>query len=87
MKPVSQIYALVLEDMPGYKKGRDYFEKMEQKLFTEKDGDMKKVKDRLGDLRETEVQEIIFKPFLIKLQNKRNKNREITDWFKKLSLE
>jgi CHAD domain-containing protein len=60
---------------------------MEQKLITEKNGDMKKVKDRLGDLREGEVQDIIFKPFLIKLQNKRNKNREITDWFKKLSLE
>lgn len=87
MKPVSQIYALVLENMPGYKKGKDYFEKMEQKLIDEKNGDMKKVKDRLGDLREAEVQEIIFKPFLIKLQNKKNKNREITDWFKKLSLD
>ena len=87
MKPVSQIYALVLEDMPGYKKGRHYFKQMEQKLISEKNGDMKKVKDRLGDLREAEVQEIIFKPFLIKLQNKRNKNREITDWFKKLSLD
>ena len=86
MKPVSQIYALVLETMPGYKKGPDYFKQTEQKLIVEKNGDMKKVKDRLCDLREGEVQDIIFKPFLIKLENKRNKNREITDWFQKLAL-
>jgi DNA polymerase elongation subunit (family B) len=86
MKPVSQIYALVLETMPGYKKGLDYFKQTEEKLKVEKNGDMKKVKDRICDLREGEVQDIIFKPFLIKLENKRNKNREITDWFQKLAL-
>lgn len=82
MKPVSQIYALVLEQMPGYKKGPDHFKELEKKLIVEKEGDMKKVKDRLGDLREGEVQDILFKPFLIKLENKRKGNREITDWFK-----
>jgi len=86
MKPVSQIYALVLETMPGYKKGPDYFKQLEKKLIVEKNGDMKKVKDRIGDLREEEVENIIFKPFLIKLENKRNKNREITDWFQKLTI-
>jgi DNA polymerase elongation subunit (family B) len=86
MKPVSQIYALVLETMPGYKKGVDYFKQTEEKLKVEKNGDIKKVKDRLCDLREGEVQDIIFKPFLIKLENKRNKNREITDWFQKLTI-
>lgn len=84
MKPVSQIYALVLEKMPGYKKGKDYFKEVEKKLIVEKGGDMKKVKDRLGDMREAEVQDILFKPFLTKLQNARNGNREITHWFKKL---
>jgi DNA polymerase elongation subunit (family B) len=82
MKPVSQIYALILEKMPGYKKGPDYFKDMEKKLIVDKEGDMKKVKDRLGDLREAEVQDILFKPFLVKLENKRKGNREITDWFK-----
>jgi hypothetical protein len=84
MKPVSQIYALVLENMPGYKKGPEFFKEFHKKLIVEKQGDMKKVKDRLADMRESEVQDILFKPFLTKLQNKRNGNREITDWFKKL---
>ena len=84
MKPVSQIYALVLEKMPGFRKGPDYFKQVEKKLFVEKEGDLKKVKDRLGDMREGEVQDILFKPFLNKLNNIRNNNREITQWFKPL---
>ena len=84
MKPISQIYALVLEDMPGFKKGKSYFQNVEKKLMVDKEGDLKKVKDRLGDLRENEVHEIIFKPFLVTLQNARNGNREITDWFKRV---
>lgn len=86
MKPVSQIYALVLENMPGFRKGNTYFKDVEKKLIIEKEGDMKKVKDRISDLREGEVQDILFKPFLVKLQNIRNKNREITDWFKKVNI-
>jgi DNA polymerase elongation subunit (family B) len=80
MKPVSQIYALILEDMPGYKKSKTYFKDMEKKLFIEKNGDAKKVRERLGDLKEAEVQDILFKPFLIKLENQRKGNREITEW-------
>lgn len=86
MKPVSQIYALVLETMPGYKKGETYFAEQEKKLIVEKNGDLKKVKDKIADMREAEVQEILFKPFLTTLQNKREKNREITDWFKRLTI-
>jgi DNA polymerase elongation subunit (family B) len=81
MKPVSQIYALVLESMKGYRNGPDYYKKMEAKLMVEKGGDLKKVRDRIADLREQEVHELLFQPFLRKLENKRNGNREITDWF------
>lgn len=83
MKPVSQIYALILEDMPGYKKSKTYFKDMEKKLFVEKNGDAKKVRERLGDLKEAEVQDILFKPFLIRLENQRKGNREITEWLTK----
>ena len=81
MKPVSQIYALVLEQVPGYKKGLTYFKEVEEKLIVEKNGDMKKVKDRVSDMREAEVQDILFRPFIVKLENKRKGMREITDFF------
>jgi DNA polymerase elongation subunit (family B) len=81
MKPVSQIYALVLEQVPGYRKGKDYFKDVEKKLIVDKNGDMKKVKDKVCDMRESEVQDILFKPFITKLENKRKGMREITDFF------
>lgn len=81
MKPVSQIYALVLEQVPGYKKGQQYFKDVEKKLIVDKNGDMKKVKDRVCDMRESEVQDILFKPFITKLENKRKGLREITSFF------
>lgn len=82
MKPVLQLYALTLETLDGYKKGNDYFKDIEKKLVIDKNGDMKKVKDRLNDLRETEAQKLLFDPILNKLNNKKVGNREITEFFK-----
>lgn len=81
MKPILQLYALTLENLDGYRKGAQYFKDTEKKLIIDKEGDMKKVKDRLDDLREGEVQKLLFDPLLIKLQNKKKGNREITEFF------
>lgn len=83
MKPILQLYALILEDLDGYKKGGKYFEEIKTKLIKDKDGDMKKVKDKLADLREDEVKKLLFDPILIKLENKKNKNTMITDFFQR----
>jgi DNA polymerase elongation subunit (family B) len=83
MKPVLQLYALTLETLPGYKKGSQHFKDIETKLITEKAGDMKKVKDRWHDLREAEVQKLLFDYILTKLANKKSGNREITEFFTK----
>lgn len=84
MKPVLQLYALTLENLEGYNKGPHYFPNMEKKLIVEKQGDVKKAKDRLDDLKEAEVQKILFEPVLVKVRNKRNGLREITDFFAKV---
>lgn len=80
MKPCLQLYALVLETLPGYKKRVDYGE-LKNKLLKEKEGDAKKAKDKWNDLREDDVKKLLFDPFLIKLQNKRIGNRSITEFF------
>ena len=82
MKPVLQLYALTIENLEGYNKGPHYFSNMEKKLLIEK-GDAKKAKERLDDLKEAEVQKILFDPVLSKIRNKRMGLREITDFFKK----
>lgn len=81
MKPILQLYALILENLDGYNKGKTYYDEMYKKLLKEKEGDIKKAKDRWNDLREDEVKKLLFDPVLIKLKNKRQGNREITDFF------
>lgn len=81
MKPILQLYALTLENIEGYRKGPSYFEDVKQRLIKEKEGDIKKVKDKLNDLREDEVKKLLFDPVLTKLQNRKNRNMVITDFF------
>lgn len=81
MNPILQIYALILEDLTGYKKNKTYFTELYHKILVEKENDVTKAKTRLQDLRDIEVKKLLFDPFLIKLQNKRLGNREITDFF------
>lgn len=85
MKPVLQLYALTLETLQGYKykSDKDHFKNIETKLITEKNGDMKKVADKLGDLREAEVKKLLFDPLLTDLKNKRNGQKSIADFFQK----
>jgi DNA polymerase elongation subunit (family B) len=81
MKPILQVYALILEDLKGFHKGKTYFSQMYPRLLREKEGNETKAKDRLQDLREEDVKAILFDPFLNKIINKRNGYREITDFF------
>ncbi len=80
MKPILQLYALELNAISNGKKclPDDIF----NKLLKEKEGDIKKAKEKLNDLKENEVKKILFDPFLIKLSNKRKGNHMITDFFK-----
>jgi DNA polymerase elongation subunit (family B) len=83
MKPVLQLYALILEDLEGYRKGKNYYQDMYQKLLKEKNGDEKKTKDRWHDLRETDVKELLFDSLLNKLNNKKNGMQDISKFFQK----
>lgn len=80
MKPCLQLYALVLEDLQGYRSNTNFAD-VKQKLLKEKD-DPKKAKDKYNDIREEEVKKLLFDPFLIKLQNKKSGTRAITEFFK-----
>jgi DNA polymerase elongation subunit (family B) len=82
MKPIVQVYALILEHLDGYKKTKDYFQKEYKKILKEKDGDIKKAKDRWHDLREEEVKKLLFDDILNRLQVKKDGNQPITNFYK-----
>lgn len=81
MKPIVQLYALALDDLPDYK-NKVNFTLVERKLMREKNGDIKKVKDRLNKLKEAEIQKLYFDPVVRKCEMIRNKNQSIMNFFK-----
>ena len=82
MKPVSQLYALALEQLHNYKKGDTHFTEMKRKLLKEYD-DPKKAIDKWHDAREEEVKTLLFDPILVQLQLKRNGYKDIMSYFPK----
>lgn len=85
MKPVAQLLALDLENIPGYtrKHDKNYFATKEKTLMTEFKGNEKKVIDKLSALRIDDVEKILFKPILSVLEAKNNGNRTILECYSK----
>ena len=79
LKPVSQIYALIVEDLEGYKYHKTYFNDMYKRLEKEhgKEKAIEKVTKKKNDL----VANILFSDVIRKASNKKNNVREITNWF------
>ena len=86
MKPVSQIYALILEDLKGFNKPRNYYSNLKISL-AKTQPDKKKLNDKIQDLRMKDVQKILFGDVLRVCENRKNKAQEITKWFKPLKIE
>ena len=85
MKPLQQVFALVLENIPSYKRHvpalRRSIESWNDKLL---DGeDEEKIKKKITDLRNKEVKKILFDDYLIEIDNASKKNQSIMNFFKK----
>ena len=82
MKPVQQVFALVLENMSGFKKKYGYTLrrwKIQTENLKKKYPD--KYDKKLETLKNKEVKALLFDDFLIKIKNKRNGNQSIADYF------
>jgi DNA polymerase elongation subunit (family B) len=79
MKPVCQIYALIVEDLEGYKYHQSYFKDMYKRLEMEhgKDKAIEKISKKKNDL----VANILFSDVIRIAENKKNNVKEITNWF------
>jgi len=83
MKPVCQLLALALFDLPK-SKTRTYYSNKLKSLIRLCEGDVKKAEDKINVLKQKEVEELLFSPILRKLKNKRSGATEITSYFKLL---
>lgn len=65
MKPVLQLFAIVLERLDGYALPKNHWKKEFERLRVQYDGDVAKAQERINDLREREVQRLLFDPVLL----------------------
>jgi len=82
MKPVSQIFELIVEDLDGFRRGKGYFDVLRNKYINEYKGNMDKVKRKIAQLKQEEVKSIIFHDVLKEAEKKKYNINEITDYFK-----
>ena len=79
-KPVSQVYALIVEQLRGYKLGPGHFERVAQTLLRE-GREEDKVRKKVEELRMKEVMRLLFEPILRRERNRREGNQDLTRWF------
>ena len=81
MKPCLQLYSMVLEDLNGYKHKSDKdFWKKKYDLLLEEKKDKLKVDDKIKQLREKEVEELLFSKYINKIENKKSGIKSMTDF-------
>jgi len=84
MKPVRQVFALVLEDISLFRKKKGHtLRRWKTQLdeLRDKYPDDDVYARRLASLRDREVKELLFDEYLLKIKNKRSGNQSIADYF------
>lgn len=80
MKPVLQVYGIVVDQLRGNNMTFEKYEKLYQKILKEC-GDEKEAKEKFTILKEGDAKEILFDPILRTLTNSNNNQSEITRFF------
>ena len=82
MKPVSQIFELIVEKLPMFPYGRGYYTEMENIWYNKYGGDQIKTDKKIRQLKALMVQKLIFQPLINDANSKVNKVKTIDNWFK-----
>lgn len=80
MKPISQIFELVVTELKDYPYDKDYFNRLTVKYWDKFEGDIKKVSDKISELKQKVVSKILFHDILMRIKNKRDGQTLITDF-------
>ena len=80
MKPVQQLFALVLENIGSFKRKRNNF-KMKIETLKNSIDDKDKLQTKIQDLKNKEVKALLFDKYLRETENTKNKMKSITTFF------
>ena len=81
MKPVSQIFELVIDRIPGYPYDAEYFDRLEVKYYNKYDGDLIKTAKKISELKHKLIRKLIFEEILVYAYNKIHNVNTIDNYF------
>ena len=82
MKPVQQVFALVLEEIPSFKskilKRKKFKESLE---YIKNNEEPDKIEKKIEKLRNDEIKQLLFDSYIRHCNNLKNNNKPITSFF------
>ena len=82
MKPVSQIFELIVEKLPMFPYGKGYYQEMENIWYNKYLGNQIKTDKKIKQLKSQMVQKLIFQSLVDYANSKVNKLNTIDKWLK-----
>lgn len=87
MKPVSQIFELVVEKLPKFPYRLDYFDNLEIKYYNKFNGDLVKTAKKVSDLKHKLIKKLLFDDILLYAYNKAHNVNTIDNYFKSIDVD
>ena len=81
MKPICQLLSVALFDIEKCTKTPEFYERAHKQLCMDYEGNEKLAKDKIGDMKQTEVQKLLFDECITMLNHKRTGQTTITKFF------
>ncbi len=80
LKPVSQIFELVVDKLPNYPYNYNYFEQLENVYYNKYKGDLKKTSNKISELKQKLIKKLIFDVVINHASNKLNNINTLDKW-------
>ena len=87
MKPISQIFELVVEKLPKFPYQKDYFDNLEIKYYNKFNGDLVKTAEKVSILKHKLIKKLLFDDILTYAYNKAHKVNTIDKYFNEASID
>jgi DNA polymerase delta subunit 1 len=80
MKPVSQIFELIVEKLPSFPYGKGYYDELENIWYNKYGGDEVKTEKKIKQLKAKMVKKLIFQQLIDYAESKVNKIKTLDTW-------
>jgi DNA polymerase elongation subunit (family B) len=81
MKPVSQLFELIVEKIPNFPYKKGYYDEMYNIWYNKYEGDIMKTEKKIKQLKSQMVQKLIFDPIIHYARIKTSKTKTLDQWF------